>query len=254
MKLQALGCSGGIGSALRTTSLLIDDDILLDAGTGVGDLSLEALRRIRHIFLTHSHLDHLAGLPLLVDTLFGVTDSALTIHALPETIKTLQQHLFNWKLWPDFAELPSPEQPSMRYHPLQEGRDVEIAGRRIAMLPAFHTVPATGYLVSTSSGAVAFTGDTSENTEFWQAINKVDDLKLLIIECAFANKDKHIAQLSKHYCPETLALDLQRLKQNPEILITHLKPGYEELIMSECHSAVQSHKLSQLQGGDSFTV
>lgn len=254
MKLKALGCSGGIGSALRTTSLLLDDDILLDAGTGVGDLKLDQLRKIRHIFLTHSHLDHLAGLPLLVDTLFGANDSALTVHALPETIQILKQHLFNWKLWPNFAELPSPDKPSMVYRPMQAGDCVELDGRRIEMLPAFHTVPATGYLVSTDTGAMAFTGDTSENDEFWPAINKVDNLKLLIIECAFANKDAEIASLSKHYCPQTLAKDLIKLKNDPQICITHLKPGSEELIISECEAAITDRKLSRLKGSDSFTI
>ena len=44
MKLRVLGCSGGIGGRhLRTTSLLVDNDILIDAGTGVGDVSLAEL-------------------------------------------------------------------------------------------------------------------------------------------------------------------------------------------------------------------
>jgi 3',5'-cyclic-nucleotide phosphodiesterase len=63
MQLRILGCSGGIGGANRTTSFLINDSILIDAGTGVGDLSFSALTRIEHVFITHSHLDHIACLP-----------------------------------------------------------------------------------------------------------------------------------------------------------------------------------------------
>src|SRR5207342_2805390 len=68
MKLQVLGCSGSIARDCRTTSFLLDDDVLIDAGTGVGDLPLEALARIDHILLTHSHLDHVLGVPLLADS------------------------------------------------------------------------------------------------------------------------------------------------------------------------------------------
>ena len=72
MQIKVLGCSGGIGGNMRTTSLLVDDDVLIDAGTGVGDLSLDALLKIDHIFVTHSHLDHIGFIPLLVDTVMGL--------------------------------------------------------------------------------------------------------------------------------------------------------------------------------------
>lgn len=254
MKLRVLGCSGGIGSALRTTSFLLDDDILIDAGTGVGDLCLDELRAIRHIFLTHSHLDHVAGLPLLVDTLLGFTDRALTVHGLPETLKTLQQHIFNWKVWPDFAELPDRDHPSMRYMPINVGDKMEFEHYNITMLPATHTVPAAGYTISNNDGTIAFSGDTSVNDDLWPLLNGIGNLKYLLVECAFANKDRKLADLSKHYCPETLAADIDKLSVAPEIVITHLKPGNESLIMQECHELMPQHKLRRLMNNDIFAV
>src|SRR3989338_375436 len=103
MKVKVLGCSGGIGGRhLRPTSLLIDHDILIDAGTGVGDLSLAELAMIDHVFITHSHLDHVACLPFMVDSAWAMRDRPLTIYAIEETLDTLKQHTFNWKIWPDF--------------------------------------------------------------------------------------------------------------------------------------------------------
>ena len=67
MKVRVLGCSGAIAKDCRTTSFLVDGDLLIDAGTGVGDLSLEQMRAVDHVMLTHSHLDHIAALPLMVD-------------------------------------------------------------------------------------------------------------------------------------------------------------------------------------------
>src|SRR5690606_2041456 len=110
MRVRVLGCSGGIGGTLRTTSFLIDEDILMDAGTGVCDLTIEQFLKIDHIFITHSHLDHVASIPLLADSVLGFRDAPITLYATAETWQILKAHLFNWKIWPDFTVIPSAEQ------------------------------------------------------------------------------------------------------------------------------------------------
>ena len=112
-QLQILGCSGGIGGDLRTTSLLLDDDILIDAGTGVCDLSLDAMAKIDWVFLTHSHLDHILSLPLLLDSVGAKRSKPVHVYGLPETVATLKQHIFNGKIWPDFSVIPTAEKPFM---------------------------------------------------------------------------------------------------------------------------------------------
>ena len=108
MHIRILGCSGGIGAGSRTSAMLIDDDVLLDAGTGIGDLALDDLHSIRHVFLTHAHLDHIAGLPMLIDSIFTEeVDTPVTVYGRTETLKAIQDHLFNWVIWPDFADLPT---------------------------------------------------------------------------------------------------------------------------------------------------
>jgi ribonuclease BN (tRNA processing enzyme) len=108
MKVRILGCSGGIGGRhLRTTSMLVDHDILIDAGTGVADLSLAELAMIDHVFITHSHLDHIASLPLMIDSIADMRDKPLTVYATDSTLEILKNHIFNWAIWPDFSEIPS---------------------------------------------------------------------------------------------------------------------------------------------------
>ena len=88
MRIRILGCSGGIGAGARTSAMLVDDDVLIDAGTGIGDLALAELQPIRHVFLTHAHLDHIAGLPLLVDTVFDEGfETPVTVYARAETLR-----------------------------------------------------------------------------------------------------------------------------------------------------------------------
>ena len=115
MRIRVLGCSGAIAKDCRTTSFLIDDDTLIDAGTGVGDLTLDEMRRIERVFLTHSHLDHVAALPLMVDSVGAARCQPLQIHALPDTIGALRAHIFNDLIWPDFSRIPSETDPFIQF-------------------------------------------------------------------------------------------------------------------------------------------
>ena len=137
MKVKVLGCSGGIGGKhLRTTSFRVDNDILIDAGTGVGDLSLTELSMIDHIFLTHSHLDHIVTIPFIVDTVGAMRDKPLTVYGIEETLDTLKKHIFNWSVWPDFTAIPTAETPFMRYQAIKEGQTLALDGRMLTVLPA----------------------------------------------------------------------------------------------------------------------
>jgi len=253
MKLRVLGCSGGIGGRhLRTTSLLIDNDILIDAGTGVGDVSLAELTLIDHIFLTHSHLDHVCSIPFLVDTVGGMRNKPLTVHAVEPTLEMIRNHVFNWSIWPDFTQIPTPSKPWMRYQAVQLGETVEMNGRKITVLPANHAVPAVGYQVDSGRASLVFTGDTTTNDPLWKIVNQIANLRFLIIETAFCNRERDLAIASKHLCPSLLAEELAKLEQSAEVFITHLKPGEIELTMQEIEECAGEHKPRMLQNNQVF--
>jgi ribonuclease BN (tRNA processing enzyme) len=233
MQIKVLGCSGGIGGDKRTTTLLVDGDVLIDAGTGVGDLSLEALLKIDHVFVTHTHLDHIGFIPLLVDTVMGLRTQPITLHATPEVIHILKTHIFNWLIWPDFNQIPSAENPFLVYHQMSVGDAVSVNHKTITALPANHVVPAVGYQIDSGANSLVFTGDTAGSQDFWQVVNNISNLKTLIIETAFSNAEAELASLSKHLCPKTLADELAQLNSQVETYITHLKPGEDAKIMQE---------------------
>ena len=233
MRIKILGCSGGIGGDLRTTTMLIDDDILLDAGTGVGDLTLEQLVKIDHVFVTHSHLDHVTSIPFLVDTVCWMRTEPIVIHSTRDTIRILKEHLFNWKIWPDFSQIPNGDNPFMIYEEVTVGETVKIGKREFTAVPANHVVPAVGYLIDSGNRSLLFSGDTSTNDALWEVANRTENLRYLIIETAFANKEREIAIASKHLCPSMLAEELAKLTRQVEVYITHLKPGEVALTMSE---------------------
>lgn len=252
MQIRILGCSGGIGGNLRTTSMLVDQDVLLDAGTGVADLTLTELLGIDHVFITHSHLDHVTSLPFLVDTVGGMRDSPITVHCTEATRKILQDHIFNWKVWPDFTEIPSKIKPCMRYDVLQVGVAVVLGQRRFTALPANHVVPAVGYWLDSGAASLVFTGDTTANDALWTEVNKIENLRYLIIETAFPNSEKSLAVASRHLCPSMLAEELDKLERPARVFVTHLKPGAGAATMQEVEECAERHNPRMLSNGQVF--
>ena len=253
MKLRILGCSGGIGGeSLRTTSLLVDDDVLIDAGTGVGDLSIDELARIDHVFLTHTHLDHIACLPLLIDSVADRRAKPLIVYGIPEVLDILRKHVFNWQIWPDFAEIPVADTPFLRYQPIDLLETVTISGRSFTALPVNHTVPAVAYRLDSGVGSLVFSGDTGPCDALWQAVNAIDNLRHVIVECAFPDSEAPLAVLSKHLCPSMLASELHKLKRPCEIHITHLKPGQMERTMTEIERCLGEFRPQMLRNNQVF--
>lgn len=254
MQITVLGCSGGIGDNRRTTSLLIDDDVLIDAGTGVGDLSLDALLKIDHIFISHTHLDHVAFIPLLLDTVMGLRTQPVTLHATQEMITILKQHLFNWLIWPDFNQIPNRLQPFLVYSEINLADPITVNHKTITALPANHVVPAVGYQIDSGAQSLVFTGDTAGGKEFWQVVNAIDNLSYLIIETAFSNAEAMLAMRSKHLCPDTLATELAQFKNQAAVFITHLKPGQDTVIMREIAANPVTQQCKALQNQQIFIL
>jgi ribonuclease BN (tRNA processing enzyme) len=234
MKVRVLGCSGGIGGpGLRTTSLLVDDDILIDAGTGLADLSLDELLAIDHVFVTHSHLDHIALLPLMIDSVANLRDSPVTVYATAATLEAIRAYIFNGSIWPDFSEIAIRQCRLMEYAMIRVGQHVRLGGRSITAVPAEHSVSAVGYRLDSGEASLVFTGDTTVNDSFWPAVNRIANLRYLLIETAFSDRDEALALSSKHLCPRLLFAELAKLTVPAQVFVTHLKPGQIEVITSE---------------------
>lgn len=234
MRVRVLGCSGAIAKDCRTTSFLLDKDILMDAGTGVGDLTLDEMKGINHVLITHSHLDHVAALPLMVDAIAAQRSRPIQIHALAATIEALKAHIFNNVIWPDFSKIPTPQAPFISFHEIRVGETLKLSDKIIEVLPAVHTVPAVGFAVATGKGCFVFSGDTERNPAFWRRINQLH-VAMLVIETAFSNRERDLAKRALHLSPMSLAEELDHIdktKQYP-IFITHTKPAETELIMAE---------------------
>ncbi len=255
MQIRVLGCSGAIAAGCRTSAFLLDDDVLIDAGTGVGDLSLDALARIDHVLISHSHLDHVLSLGLMADAVMRrrAGCAPIQVHALPETIEALRAHIFNGVIWPDFTRLPSSEAPMLAFSPIEVGQVLTLGERRIEVLPAHHTVPAVGYAVHGSEGAWVYTGDTGPNSALWERLNTLR-VASLVIETAFSDEERQLARISRHLCPAALGRELHQLAQPADVYITHIKPGESEAVMAQIAELGSRHRIHTLAAGDTIPI
>jgi len=259
LKVRVLGCSGSIAAGCRTTSFLIDGDILIDAGTGVGDLTQEEIAGIDHIFLSHSHLDHVFAVGLLADTGLRLREAhkrpPVQVHALPQTLDALRKHIFNGVIWPDFTRIPSPSHPALAFGELTVGQRIEVAGRYIEVLPAAHTVPAVGFAITAAPQAPAwvYTGDTGPNPALWQRLATLP-VHTLVIETAFGDDEEALARISQHLCPTMLEGELRALGDHVNVLITHIKPGEVDAVMREISTYVSTHRVRALTTGEMLTI
>lgn len=262
--IRVLGCHGAIAARCHTTSFLCDDDILIDAGSGVGELRLDELASIDHILLSHSHLDHILGVPLMADSVIklrmgpnGAPIRPIRVHALPATLQALQQHILNGVIWPDFSRLPTAEHPVLTLHPIAVGDTLTFPARggqperRIRVLPAAHTVPGVGFAVDTPQGWWVYTGDTGPNPALWQALAG-ERIAQLVIETAFGDDEAHLARISGHLSPQTLAQELSQLDGYVNVFITHPKPGEVPAVLSQIRALDSRHQIEALREGQRF--
>lgn len=251
--VKILGCSGGIGGGRQTTSFLIDEDVLLDAGSGVLGLSLDELTKINHVLLTHAHLDHVLALPLLLDAAAESRTAPVTVYALPEVLATLREHLFNNRIWPDFTRIPSVDAPFVRFEPVRMGQVLTLDGRTFATCPVHHSVPTCAWEIRASKTLI-FSGDTHGHPDFWRRVAELKHDDLVLVETSFPDAQSGLARISGHYHPAALARDWRAAGPQADLWISHLKPGSEDEIGQQIVAALAGISVNFLYAGLIFEL
>lgn len=244
--IKILGASGSKAKNHNTTSFQIFKDIIIDAGNVLNALENET-KDINHIFLTHSHADHIADLPFIIETFFEERSSPLTIYALEETIDVLQKHSFNNKIWPDFTKIKllKNDNFSLILKPIKINETINIHNYFIKAIHAEHIDGSCGYIVTKKNQSFIISGDTYINPILWEEINNNKTIKSLIIECSFPDKLENLATLTKHLTPSLIAKQLQNLKRKDiSIFFYHLKPTYKKELLND----IKKHKLLNYHG------
>jgi len=255
MKIRVLGCHGSQLPDYNTTSFLLGQNILVDAGTVTKVLSLEEQLKIDYIFITHAHLDHVCDIMFLADNICNKRGKKpLTVISTKGIIETIHRHLFNNVIWPDFSKIPSPKEPLIKFQIITPGRKQTIDGYQIRAIGVHHVVETVGYSMEKGGKTVMFLGDTGPTEEVWQVAKKTRDLKAIFIETSLPDGMREIADKTGHLTPFTLAVELGKLKgARPDIYLYHMKPSYYEAIRKEV-VAIKGKKIHIIKDGQIIII
>jgi len=252
MKIRVLGAYGAEGLAQRPSAFLVDDTILIDGGTVGGALSTAEQIQIEHALITHSHLDHVAGLAFLTETLaLYETRRPLTIASLEPVVKALRTAVFNDTVWPDFSQVPTATSPIVRYRTLIEDAEQAVGGLVVTPIAVNHTVPCSGFILHDGTSAVVYSGDTGPTDALWKAAGRLKTLRAVILECAFPNRMQPLAEVAKHMTPNLIRRELDKLPGDVPVLIYHVKPQFHDEIGEEL-GEIAGHRISFLEQDRSY--
>ncbi len=255
MRIEVLGCYGAEFLRFKSCGFLIDNSVMLDAGTIVSPLDLEAQRGIREIFITHSHLDHIKDIFFLANNLFEEKGSGVKIYGTKEILKGLKRHFINGVICPDFTSIPQKRSSVISFKAIKEGEFYPLPqGLSLRAENVNHNVEAVGYIISCDHGYVVYTGDTGPTGHIWKVCNKLSNLLAVFIECSFPNGLHEMAVLSGHLTPQTMAKELDKLKEKDyPVFVFHMKPQYLKTIEEEI-SALNDDRISILAQGEEIDL
>jgi len=232
MRIRVLGCSGGSAPGREPSCYQLERGVVVDAGALAAGLTLDEQNDVRHVFLTHAHWDHCRDLPLSIINRRPETPP-LMVHALPEAIATLRDHLFNSQTWFRAFELPSADTPFVASSPIRPGETVECQGYRVTAMAVRHTVPAVSFHFDDGRSSVALCADTGGGDVFRALPKSASPLRAVFLEASFPNRMSEFAALTGHLTPALLDRECAALPADVEVLVTHMKPGFEQELARE---------------------
>jgi len=238
MKLQMLPSTidenGRASARQHMMSIIVDDRVAIDAGSLAFSCSDLQREQVRDIAVTHTHLDHIAGLPLFIDDLFATLTEPVRVHAIRPVIEILERDIFNWCVYPRFSELRNDHGPVMEYREFESDGSFKAAHLDIQSVSVNHIVSSSGYIVSDGKVSVGITGDTAETDEIWTAFNTAENLTAVLVECAFPDELSELAEASNHLTPRKLKHELDKLDDaDCQVYVINLKPMYRDKVIAE---------------------
>ena len=254
MKLRVLGAFGSEGVSQRPSAFLVNDHVLIDAGTVAGALTVPEQMAIEHAVVSHTHLDHIVGLTFLTDTLASCgEDRAVMVTGIAPVVDALREHVFNNIVWPNFATIPSREAPVVRYRTLVEDTEQRVGKLWVTPISVSHSVPTSGFVVHDGSRGFVYSGDTGPTDALWKAVRSLGGLHAVVLECAFPNRMADLAERSKHLTPALIQRELDKVPPDLPIWIFHIKPPFYEETAEEL-SRLDGHRITVLEQDKIYSV
>lgn len=236
IRLLPSACSESASSHQLLTSILVNDTVAIDAGSLGFFATLAEQRKVRHLFISHSHIDHIASLPIFLENVYTPDDESVTVWGSDTVLETLQRDLFNDRIWPDFIRLSRECPPFLRLERLEEGKTVEIDGVRLTPVSVDHVVPTFGFLVEEPGAAVVIVSDTGPTQGIWDRANRLPNLQAVFLDASFQDSYSGLAQVSEHLTPSLFAAETAKLQQDARFFAIHIKATQYSQVVKELSS------------------
>ena len=236
MELRVVGCHGGETPKHRTSAFVLDDRLAIDAGSLTSGLDLKGQMQLEACIVSHAHLDHIRDLATIADNRCQVDTAPLLVGATKATIAALKKHFFNNVIWPDFSVIPSKENPAIRFVEMEPEVPMQFGDFTVRAIEVSHTIDTCGFVIEGERGAVAYSGDTGPTDRFWEVLNETENLKALLCEVSFPDREQGLATVSGHHTPRTLIEDLKKLTAPKDVptLLYHIKPVFQREVEQQC--------------------
>jgi ribonuclease BN (tRNA processing enzyme) len=246
MKIRVLGCHGSDmllsadSGATHCCGFLVNETVLIDAGTIASSLTLQEQLNIRHICLSHLHFDHIKALPTFADNVSLEMRVPVHVTSIQSVMDGLRRHIFNDTVYPNFFSLPDPGRPVFGCNTVTTRQPFEASGLEITAIPVNHSVPTVGFLIREGGSSFLYSGDTCSTEELWKIAAQDRTLKAAFIETSFPDELSELALTSKHLTPALLSEELRKLdRPDVPLYIYHMKPGHKRAIEAQLHELQQ---------------
>lgn len=256
MELRVIGCHGGETPNHKTSAFLLDDTLAIDAGALTSGLDVKDQARLEACLVSHAHLDHVRDLATIADNRCQMRCPPLLVAGTKDTIRTLKKHFFNNHVWPDFSAISCGDGPTIRYLELKPEKVTRIGRYDVRAVLVSHTIESAGFVIDGGAmGAVAYSGDTGPTARMWEVLNEQPNLKALLMEVSFPNREQRLATVSGHHTPKTLGVELKKYRAPKDLptLLYHIKPVFQAEVEKEC-AALKGVNLHVLQLRDHFVL
>jgi len=255
MELRVIGCHGGETPRHRTSAFLVDEHLAIDAGSLTSGLDLKSQFRLSACVVSHAHLDHVRDLATIADNRCQADCEPLIVAGTRATLHVLKKHFFNNLLWPDFTTIPNKTRPTVRFVELKPEKTTQIAGYAVRSVLVNHTIESSGFIIEGPDATIGYSGDTGPTDRLWELLNETPNLKALLLEVSFPNREQRVATISGHHTPRTLLTDLKKYHKPKDLptLLYHMKPFFQGELEQEC-ARIKGVNLAVTQLGDHFVL
>jgi ribonuclease BN (tRNA processing enzyme) len=219
MKLHLLGTGGYFPTTRRHTACIMIPEVgvVLDAGSGMCRLGKHLQTDGLDIFLTHAHLDHIAGLTYLINVVPTKVLEQSVVHGAAIKLAAVREHLF--------AEAIFPVAPPFRFEPLKGSCSLS-GGGTLTCFPLSHPGESLGFRLDWPGHSMAYVTDTTAAVDA-AYVDNIRDVELLLHEAYFADDANDLPAITGHSSLPHVA-EVAAAANARRLVLVHIDPQIDD--------------------------